>query len=1091
MKQRYLKYEELGRGGMGVVYRAMDRLENNKWIALKQLHSDLKRGDIDTTQVDNRRVAMSHEFRLLASLRHPNIISVLDYGFIGEFGEPYFTMDLLNEPQSIVEATENCTFEQRITYLLQCLDGIAYLHQHKIVHRDLKPDNVMVDKKQVKILDFGLSHGGVFQSQATLNKDFIAGTLAYMAPEILMEKPPTHLADLYALGCIAYEIFTRQHPLGMPENIALLITATLTKRPDMTTLPPELVPIIERLLAKDPDDRYQNAQDVIHAISNTYDFIKPDESLQIRENILQSAPFVGRDDEFNRLKEALRQVLNVHNAKGSAWLIGGESGIGKSRLLNELRIQAMIRGVVVSGGQGIQEGGAVYELWRQPFRHLCLEHQPKLEEASILKTIIPDIEMLLGQTIPDAPPALNPKIALERLLTAIESWLECSEQPTLLVLEDIHWSVESLVILKRIIPMIHKIPLLIVASFRDDERPDLPTELQGMEVMSLSRLSRDAIHDLSNFLLGDSKQETEIVNLLERETEGNALFIIEVFRALAESAGRINQVGKATIPPFIVSGGVQEIIRRRLASIKGKARELLQVAALAGRQLDTALLKHLLDNTNLDYLLLECTESLILEVHNNQYRFVHDKFREALRDQIPDDESRLWHEHIAKGLEALYPDDESRAPILLHHWILAENQAKIIHYADLSGNQSMLSGANLQAQQYYYQAYGLLNDLEDNPDNQRRQIELAIKLSRVAAYHPDESLTQIMKQAVITAEAIGDEELLARALGSTGAYHFMLGQTGASMQYFQRSMVLAEKMNIEELLLLPYNIIGRSVALVGDFAASRNNLRKGIELAEKFRDSELLSGSLAFYALSLMMQGVYTDAIPIIERSIKVAEQVGASRMTGTLVINGCGYMWNGRWDDALDFHTRSEELASKINDFLPLYWSRGFLGYIYMRLGDLEKSRHVLDQSLSMIEEGKTVFHLPLFKVYRAELTLHEGDLEQALELADQALQFGRDTQQGLAVGEGLNTVGKIYSKLGEIDKAESYFEQAIENHIAGGRLVQEAVTQYDIALHRAFHNNQTGATEALEIAIPKFVSYQMQWYLQKAHQLHASLMP
>jgi tetratricopeptide (TPR) repeat protein len=379
--------------------------------------------------------------------------------------------------------------------------------------------------------------------------------------------------------------------------------------------------------------------------------------------------------------------------------------------------------------------------------------------------------------------------------------------------------------------------------------------------------------------------------------------------------------------------------------------------------------------------------------------------------------------------------------------------------------------------------------MDETPENQRKQIELAVKLSRVAAYHPEENLTQIMQRAVEIAEALGDEELLARALGSTGAYHFMLGQTGASMQYFQRSMVLAEKMKIEELLLLPYNILGRSVALVGDFAASRNYLRKGIELAEKFRDSELLSGSLAFYALSLMMQGLYPESVPIIERSIKVAEQVGASRMTGTLVINGCGYMWNGRWDEALDFQSRSETLATKINDFLPLYWSRGFLGYIHLRLNDLEKAQHYLDQSLAMIEAGKTVFHLPLFQVYRAELTLLEGDKDLALEQAERALQFGKDTQQGLAVGEGLSTLAKIYSQRGAVDKAEEYFQASIENHAAGGRLVQEAVVYYNLALHRSLHQDNVGAMQALDTARPRFTQYQMQWYSEKARRLHASL--
>ncbi len=1086
--QRYFKYEELGHGSMGVVYRASDRLEHGRWVALKQLYTDGGRMDIDTTQIDNRRLVMSQEFRILASLRHPHIISVLDYGFSGENGEPYFTMDLLENPENIVQATEDSTFEEKIHYFVQCLEGLAYLHKHRVVHRDLKPDNILLQDGKVKILDFGLAYGDLFKSQAGIDKDYIAGTMAYIAPEILQEQSPDHLSDLYALGMIMAEVFLRRYPYLHGNNMVTLITSIINKYPNLEEIDINLQPILIRMLDKDPQNRYQSAQNIIIALSERFDFVDASESVQVRENVLRSAPFVGRESEFKALRRSLLSLINIREAIGSSWLIGGESGVGKSRLLNEIRVQGMIRGILVLNGQSTYEGGAVFEVWRQPLRHLCLEVEPTNDEASILKSIIPDLESLLGRTINDAPPALNPKIALERLLTAIEAWFKRCKVPILLILEDIHWAVENLLILKRLLPLVNEMPLMIICSYRNEEAPEIPQELPNMQLMELEPLSRQAIIDLSTSLMDTSQEQTKtLVDLMERETKGNALFIIEILRALADTAGRIDLVGKQALPESIVQGGLKQIIQQRLSAINGELRAFLRVATLVGRQLDIQLMIQMLPDYDVEQMLQEATATLIIEVSENRYRFVHDKFREILDSEI---ENRAdWHRRIAEGIEALYQQDRTRAPILLYHWKLANNEEKIVYYAELAGDQSMENGANLQAKNYYYEAYNLCSQLDDTLENKRRQVYLAVKLSKVAAYHPEESLTRIMHHAVEIAESLDDEELLARALGSTGAYYFMLGQTGASMDYFKRSMVIAENLNLEELLLLPYNIIGRSVALVGDFATSRNYLRDGIRIAEKFKDLELLSGSLAFYALSLMLQGAYSESVAIIDRSIKVAQQVGQSRMTGTLVINGCGYMWTGRWDDALKFFNEAEELAEKINDFLPLYWSRGFLGYIHLQLGNYEQAEHYLDLAISMIQDGKTVFHLPLFKAYRAELTLYQDQPNNAITQAEEALQFGRDTQQGLAIGEALCTLGKIYSHQNQLDEAKSYYQQSRDNHIEGGRLVQEAVTLYHLARHHTYHGETKNARVIVDEAIEKFTQYQMHWYLGQARKLRASL--
>src|SRR5258706_15531538 len=148
------------------------------------------------------RLALAEEFQLLASLRHPNIISVLDYGF--DDGNPYFTMELLDHAQTILECGRGQPLAAQVGLLVQVLQALAYLHRRGVIHHDLKPGNVLVTGEQVKLLDFGLS---VMRKQRSDDGGTTSGTLAYLAPEVLSGLPSDETSDLYAVGVIAYELF--------------------------------------------------------------------------------------------------------------------------------------------------------------------------------------------------------------------------------------------------------------------------------------------------------------------------------------------------------------------------------------------------------------------------------------------------------------------------------------------------------------------------------------------------------------------------------------------------------------------------------------------------------------------------------------------------------------------------------------------------------------------------------------------------------------------------------------------------------------------------------------------------------------------
>ena len=252
---------------------------------------------------------------------------------------------------------------------------------------------------------------------------------------------------------------------------------------------------------------------------------------------------------------------------------------------------------------------------------------PELD-ASVLKSVLPDLEVLLERPIADAP-ALSPQAASLRLVHVIESLLLRQTEPLLLLLEDLHWAdAESLSLLRRLAPACRQRPILIVASYRDDERPSLPQELPDCPVLKLARLSAAGITELCQSILGPAGCTAELVQFLEAETEGNIFFVIEVMRALAEEAGQLSMVGGERLPKNVLTGGIQAIVHRRLVRLPPEALPLLRLAAVAGRLLDLAVLRRC--EPRLEPWLYLAAEAAVLEAVDQTWRFAHDKIRESL-----------------------------------------------------------------------------------------------------------------------------------------------------------------------------------------------------------------------------------------------------------------------------------------------------------------------------------------------------------------------------------------------------------------------------------------------------------------------------
>lgn len=295
---RYVIAGEIGRGGMGVVYRARDPLLNRE-IAIKVLSESPTIGTVG-------REHLLHEARAASALNHPNICIIHE---VGEQDARFFiVMELIDgKPLSEVISPLGIAFEVVTRYGVQIAEALAHAHQRGIVHRDLKSSNAVITAEgRVKVLDFGLARfveknepDNATQSIASIaDATGLTDTLPYMSPEQFRGEHPDHRADIWALGVILYEAASGQVPFRGSTPLELGAAVINDPPPPLpNNIPAGLSAIIQRCLAKDPAVRYQRASDVSAAL----------EAIQIagRSEVVVEGSFAA-------LRDALAALCAIH-----------------------------------------------------------------------------------------------------------------------------------------------------------------------------------------------------------------------------------------------------------------------------------------------------------------------------------------------------------------------------------------------------------------------------------------------------------------------------------------------------------------------------------------------------------------------------------------------------------------------------------------------------------------------------------------------------------------------------------------------------------------------------------------------------------
>lgn len=1064
---RYRIEEVLGHGGMGIVYQAHDMLTNEQ-VALKQIQHNIESLSFTQhNQNEDPAIALAREFRILAALRHPNIIPVLDFGF-GQSRYPYFTMQLIDKPRRLDDVAKQHDVQGKTQLLIEVLQALIYLHRRGIIHRDLKPSNILIDaNNQVRVMDFGIS---IEQELA----QGITGTLAYIAPEVLNTEIATPLSDLYSFGVLTYELFAGKLPFTT-KAFSGLVRNILMAQPDLSQMdaPQAIQEFAGKLLAKDPADRYETAQGALYALCNAAQIPIPQDSIHIQNSFLHSAQFVGRQSEIAKLLFALG---NARQNQGSGWLITGESGIGKSRLVDEVRIRAQVKGFRILRVQLDAKQNDLARIMAEGMLPLLFITPPTETEASILKPLLPQVDQLFTEGLQSIE-TLEGEAQQQRLLQVMLSILARQTEPILFIIEDLHWG-DEVEILRAFYLLTEDQPLVIIGTYRSDETPYMygrfPLETH---LIHLPRMSQSEIETLVVSMLGEAGRRQEVLSFIETQSEGNVFFMIDLIEALMEDNDRLEDIGRQTLPAKLITHGLKQSANRRLKRLPPEFHPMLYLAAVIGRRIDFALMEAIESDVHYGDWLTACVDAAVidLDVESGHWHFAHDTIREGLLLSItPEDQPRL-HRLVAEAIERAYPDDNIYIEALLQHWQQAGDMDKAVQaalrFADFMlpmaayrTIQNKLGALYTQAQQQIAplplaqlsialgRAFTATANYDEAQDHYQHALALLedkhtadaatalLGLARVATYRAEyEQAINWVQQAQTISEELNDTTGLADVAHITGNIYLKQRKLDEAEQHYQKGLALAVTLqDTHKQLIIKQNMAQIYLWRMDNDRAEQICL-ESLPQFEQLGDQYNLPHLLGVLVIIYIRRKDFQQAQAYGEQAISISSKIG-QRKNEQVMLNNLAVLAAEQGDNLTSesYFLRSVALCKqlRVNDSLAI--ALGALAQVQILLGKWDAAcQSVLEwaQVVHKIQAHQAHLH----GLYAAiDLALHHDRPEAAARwfgaLQAHALAEHRDLVELERLQKQINAAlpaaaVKIARVTGESMKLPALFEELLDD--------------------------------------------------------------
>jgi DNA-binding NtrC family response regulator/tetratricopeptide (TPR) repeat protein len=817
--------------------------------------------------------------------------------------------------------------------------------------------------------------------------------------------------------------------------------------------------------------------------------------------IARVAPFVGRHHELDLLRNRLATAARGH---GQVVGIVGEAGIGKSRLLGEIRESLRDQGVTYREGHCQSFGSTVpylplLDILRQNFRiteldgpeaiaekvRLGLQHveMDPVEWAPYfldLFGITEGTERLSGLT-PGAIKA-NTFEAL-RHLTLIGS----SRRPIVIVMEDLQWidSVSEECLAAVIDSAVGTSGMLIV-TYRPGYRPPWMDRSYFSQV-SLGPLSQDDSLSVMRALLREEDIPEKLANVVLQKTEGNPFFLEEICRVVRETGG--------LQPPVSVPDTIQEVLLARIERLPDELRRLLQTASVLGREVPVALLRSIWKERGaLDPLLRELARLEFLSKRSGDvdstYMFTHTLTKEVVYESLSPARRAALHAAAGSALETLYMTRlEEVTDRLAHHYSRTDQADRAVLYLARLAEKAARGHAHAEAVRILGEALGHCDRLPV-ADRERRRMDLMLRQASSLIYLGDfQAIVDRLLQHRETLEQLHDA-----ALG--GQYHFLmsrsylfLGDDERASWHATMGITEATRSGDDATRGKIHYVLAQRGALSGRPTEGIEHGREAAALLERAGEGWWVGPAHWAIGLSHALRGEFEPALVAQGKASAIGDAVGDPQLRSSSAwATGVVHSALGDHDAGIAACRRALEHSP---DPLDTAIGLGWLGYAYVEKGEPEQAIAPLEQAIQQLTQFRFAQLLGIFTVMLGEARRVTGNLEMAAELARQGLEVTSRTHWPFGVGWAQLVLGRIAQARGDFSEAETRLGEALrafesmESRYFGARAYMDLAKLAHAKDDRAAVASHLGEARRRfqELAIPRYIAL--------GEELAAALLP
>ena len=1043
LAQRYRIEEKLGEGGMGVVYKAHDTLLE-RLVAIKALSSHLLGGE--------GLKRLLREAQSAAKLTHPNIVAIHD---VIEEGETRLIVMEYVAGRTLRELIP-LPWVQAVEIAGQVCQALEYAHSQGVVHRDIKPENiVLTPDATAKVMDFGLARS---EGRSRLTQTgMIVGTVAYMAPEQALQGAADARSDLYAMGCVLYEIITGRAPFEAEDPIAVITqhvnVPPVAPRFHSPGIPPVLEAVILKLLAKDPAARYKSAGDVAAALEGARGVgpgaAQPQAAVtgtalvqSVRRGIL-----VGRDDELRILRTLLDEAAS---GEGRLVLTSGQAGVGKTRLIEELITYAHLRGVRVLSAK-CYVGGTPYEPFGRMLREfLRVSEAGEVREAlgdyaADLVRLAPEVRQKLGG-LPESIP-LPPEQERARLFESISRlFLALSRRaPQLLFVDDLHLADAATVqLLRYLAPAVAGERLLLAGAYQTEEADRTPAVAEVLRQLRRERhaatlevkpLTLEQVTELIQRMANHPTPPVRFAGRIFGVTEGNPYFIEEVINALFEQGTLYIRDGQwstdfdegARYTEMPIPATLRAAIGTRLERLNEDVRQVLIPAAVLGRQFGVEALA-LMTGKDADALfdLLDhaLAARLVREVRvegEDRYEFTQSMTREAIYDGLARHRRRRLHLRAGEALEQLYGGRKDRAGEIADHLLEAGEEQRAVPYCVTAGEQAEALFAHDEAIRRLETAGELLEDAGKHEEAVRLLEQLGEPYLR--AGQPGKAI-ECYERVLAHYEAQGERLKAAQVRRKIGYVYHQSWDFARAIPVLEQALQELGEEPGRDVLMLSLDL-ARAYTFGGQPERGLTWAQRALDLAMATGTADEIAAAHTEMGLGYTFLFEFGKAEAHYREAMKLAKQsttyLGKSSLRRSINNLGAIEQMRGNFLSDLDARQQSLEIAQEIRDSSDLAFALINVGRALWRVGQWQSARTYYDRVVALGERAGIVGPLAV---------IHSQLLDEEWEevLSALGVEMAGDEARGdlQSVGYELDLSAEVALLLGRPLEAERYARRA-----------------------------------------------------------------